>query len=141
MLKEIFQVALAKLSLDDAFVYAGRRQDYKAWKYIRKSRFESLALYPHSVANIQYILLKMFLGMTVGEKVSPGPIFTHIRNAYINEDEKKLLTRYALSVLWISRGRQGECLLRIRYYIEFREELVRPVFRRRFSSSDIVETD
>lgn len=131
-------VTLSILSIHRAFDFISCHKDDKARSFIKMKRFESLSCYPASLISIQYTLLKMFLEMEARDKIRPSLIITYIRRSRdINGEEKKFLLRYVISVIWISRGRQGECLLRIRHNLDINTRLVRRILKDRFSSPDV----
>ncbi len=137
MIGDFANIILASLSLDRAYGFILKRKDEEARIYLRKKRFRVLDKYPESYVAIEYSLADMFLRMEAGEWVSRRGIIQNIgKSNALNADEKKLLIRYVLSVLWIGRGRSSECLLRIRQSIVPDQRLVRKILVDRYSNPD-----
>ena len=139
-MKSIALIVLSFFSIKRAFEYTSQRRIEKAHSYLRKNRFKILSSYPNMILSIEYSLLDMFIQMQRKDVVNSRCIFTRIRiSKKLNYDEKNFLTRYALGVLWIARGRQGDCLLKIRHKLEIRSDFVRQDFRSQFPSPDLVD--
>lgn len=136
-MKKTFYIVMCFLTLNHAFNLASRRKLGEASSLLGRRWFSALSTCPNLVISLEYRLLRLYLSMENNETMEARGIFVQIwHSPRISYEEKSFLSRYVLGLLWIGRGRQGECLLRIRHGIQVNLGLVRHDFRLKFSSPD-----
>lgn len=139
MFRKILSLVFSFLTIEKGFRLAAHGENVRAWKYVNRKRFLMLMNYPEQLISLEWQLLRMFLQMKINMKVTNSNIFRNIWLSNISCEEKNYLTRYALAVLWLSRSRENECILKIRHNLEINESRVRPDLRRKFRSPDVSE--
>lgn len=133
MLVRVYLFVLSFLTIGRAANLAARGDLDRAWTYVNKRRFSILNQYPLTILSIEYSLMRMYLEMKKGLKIQHTNIFYRITFSDTNRDEKRFLMSYAIAALWMSRGRNEGCLLRIWQALVYDPGLVRSDFRDRFT--------
>lgn len=103
------RLVLSFLALERAFKLAAKGKDDAAWALLNRRWFAILPSYPRLTLSLEFSLLKLYLATRRGERLKSSRIFTQIWvRSKVSWAEKNFLTRYALTLLWISRGRGSE---------------------------------
>ena len=124
------------------FDLAAKGRDQEALQLVVRTRTR-IANDPRPPWDLELQLLQAYLHLEVGQpELSQQAIrgaFRRIKARSYNFDEKAVFVRYAISVLWIARGRQRSRLLLIRRQQTFDVSKVRGDILRHFSNPDEVE--
>jgi hypothetical protein len=138
-MKSLINIAWSIFSLSKAFDLVANGDDSAAKSLLSKKRFSYLKQMPDLLVSIEYDLLSMFLDMETGKKVMSHRIIRRIRSSSLSSSEKNFLIRYAISVIWVSRRQEGQCLLKIRHGLGTDTRGVSQGFQSKFASPDLPE--
>lgn len=134
IMSDVFRAVRSSILLSKAFKAVEREKDDIALVALDNHSFDVVERIPTAALSIQYDLLRLFMDYKYSEQLSSRKLIHRIRNSDFNSDEKKLLIKYALTLIWLFRGKP-DCLKRRLDAINYDKTRISEIYLSRFQTN------